>query len=137
MLPDFAHTCHEITFLDNFVQFAGYPRTLEFTIGGIVVSARSLRERFAATSAQCEQQFASHTEVPGERASKISKIKLVKLSGNNANGIYFDADSWQEFLHNMRLMSEYLTGDNKLKSNPVTIKNIYISFTTANGARSI
>jgi len=25
---------------------------------------------------------------------------LVKLNGNNANGIYFDADSWQQFLHN-------------------------------------
>jgi len=31
---------------------------------------------------------------------------LVKLSGNNANGIYFDADSSQNFLHNMGLMSE-------------------------------
>jgi len=62
---------------------------------------------------------------------------LVKLSGNNANGIYFDADSWQEFLHNMGIMSEYLAGDNKLKPNPITIKNIYISFTTAYGARSI
>jgi len=61
---------------------------------------------------------------------------LVKLSGNNANGIYFDADSWQKFLHNMELMSEYLGGD-KLKPNPVIIKNIYISFTTAYGARSI
>jgi len=30
---------------------------------------------------------------------------LVKLSGNNANGIYFDADSWQQFLHNIGLMS--------------------------------
>jgi len=36
---------------------------------------------------------------------------LVKLNGNNANGIYFDADSWQKFLHNMGLMSEYLAGD--------------------------
>jgi len=60
---------------------------------------------------------------------------LVKLSANNA--IYFDADSWQQFLHNMELMSEYLTGDNKLKPNPVTLKNIYISFTMAYGARSI
>jgi len=56
---------------------------------------------------------------------------LVKLSGNNANGIYFDTDSWQEFLHNIGFMSEYLTVDNKLKPNPVIIKNIYISFTTA------
>jgi len=62
---------------------------------------------------------------------------LVKLSGNNANGIYFDADSWQEFLHNMGLMSEYLAGDNKIKLNPVIIKNIYINFTTTYGARSI
>jgi len=61
---------------------------------------------------------------------------LVKLSGSNANGIYFDADSWQ-FLHNMGLMSEYLTRNNKLKPNPVIIKNIYISFTTAYRARSI
>jgi len=37
----------------------------------------------------------------------------------------------------MGLMSEYLTGDNKLKPNPVTIKIIYISFITAYGARSI
>jgi len=59
---------------------------------------------------------------------------LVKLSGNNANGIYFDADSWQQFLHNMGLISEYLTGDNKLKPNPIIIKNIYISFTMAYGA---
>jgi len=62
---------------------------------------------------------------------------LIKLSGNNANGIYFDADLWQEFLHNMGLISEYLTGNNKLKLNLVTIKNIYISFTTAYGARLI
>jgi len=61
---------------------------------------------------------------------------LVKLNGNNANGIYFGADSWQQFLHNIGLMSE-LSGDNKLKPNPVTIKNIYISFTTAYGVRSI
>jgi len=46
---------------------------------------------------------------------------LVKSSGNSANGIYFDADSWQEFQHNM---SEYLTGDNKLKPNFVIIKNL-------------
>jgi len=31
----------------------------------------------------------------------------------------------------MGLMSEYLTGDNKLKPNPVIIKNIYNSFITA------
>jgi len=62
---------------------------------------------------------------------------LVKLSGNNANGIYFDADSWQEFLHNMELMSEYLAGNNKIKLNPVIIKNICINFTTTYGARSI
>jgi len=35
------------------------------------------------------------------------------------------------------LMNEYLTGDNKLKPNPVIIKNIYISITTAYGVRSI
>jgi len=62
---------------------------------------------------------------------------LVKLSGNNANGIYFDDDTWQEFLRNMGLMSEYLTGDKGIKPNPVIIKNIYISFTSAYGARSI
>jgi len=48
---------------------------------------------------------------------------LVKLSRNNANGIYFDADLWQEFPHNMGLMSEYLIGDNKLKPNPIHKKS--------------
>jgi len=34
-------------------------------------------------------------------------------------------------------MNEYLNEDNKLKPNSVTIKNIYICFTTAYGVRSI
>lgn len=62
---------------------------------------------------------------------------LVKLSGNNADGIYFDADSWKQFQDNMGLMNEYLSSDNRAKTNSVVIKNISISFTTSYGAKSI
>lgn len=64
-------------------------------------------------------------------------VPLVKLSGSNADGLYFDADSWQQFLLNMPLMREYLSGNNKLKPNPITVNNITINFTSAYGAKSI
>ncbi|KYN21600.1 hypothetical protein ALC57_06023 [Trachymyrmex cornetzi] len=62
---------------------------------------------------------------------------LVKLSGNNADGIYFDADSWKQFQDNMGYMNEYLTSDNRTKTNSVVIKNFSVSFTTSYGAKSI
>ncbi|KYN14621.1 hypothetical protein ALC57_13170 [Trachymyrmex cornetzi] len=62
---------------------------------------------------------------------------LVKLSGNNADGIYFDADSWKQFQDNMSYMNEYLTSDNRTKTNSVVLKNISINFTTTYGAKSI
>ena len=64
-------------------------------------------------------------------------VPLIKLSGNNADGINFDVDSWLQFQDHTGLMSEYLRGDGKLKPNPVGIKNINISFTSAYGSRSI
>ncbi|KYN15953.1 hypothetical protein ALC57_11813 [Trachymyrmex cornetzi] len=36
---------------------------------------------------------------------------FVKLSGNNADGIYFDANSLKQFQDNMGYMNEYLTSD--------------------------
>ncbi|KYN11360.1 hypothetical protein ALC57_16489, partial [Trachymyrmex cornetzi] len=60
-----------------------------------------------------------------------------KLSGNNADGIYFDANSWKQFQDNMGYMNECLTSDNRTKTNSVIIKNISISFTTSYGAKSI
>ncbi|KYN11194.1 hypothetical protein ALC57_16662 [Trachymyrmex cornetzi] len=49
---------------------------------------------------------------------------LVKLSGNNADGIYFDADSWKQFQDNMvGYMNEYLTSDNRMKTNSVVSGN--------------
>ncbi|KYN28627.1 hypothetical protein ALC57_01956 [Trachymyrmex cornetzi] len=62
---------------------------------------------------------------------------LVKLSGNNDDGIYFDADSWKQFQDNMGYMNEYLTSDNRMKTNSIVRKNISISFTTSYGAKSI
>jgi len=59
------------------------------------------------------------------------------LSGHNADGIYFDADCWQQFQDNMELMNEYLSNDNRVKPNFVVIKNIIISFTTSYGSKSI
>ncbi|KYQ50138.1 hypothetical protein ALC60_10781 [Trachymyrmex zeteki] len=82
----------------------------------------------------------SHTKtihVGLQRTSEGIFKSLVKLSGNNADGIYFDADSWKQFQDNMGLMNEYLTSDNTAKTNSVVIKNISISFTTSYGAKSI
>lgn len=61
----------------------------------------------------------------------------VKLTGNSADGIYFNGDSWQQFQNNMGAMSAYLSGDYKLKPTPIVINNISISFTSAYGTRSI
>jgi len=62
---------------------------------------------------------------------------LVKLGGHNADGIYFDNNCWQQFQDHMGLINEYLSSDNKMKSNFVVIKNITISFTTFYWAKSI
>ncbi|KYQ47781.1 hypothetical protein ALC60_13187 [Trachymyrmex zeteki] len=62
---------------------------------------------------------------------------LVKLTGNTADGICFDADCWQQFVDNMGLMKEYLNYDSKVKPNSIDIKNILINFTTSYGAKSI
>jgi len=61
---------------------------------------------------------------------------VVKLSGNNADEIYFDVDTWQQFLTIMPVMSEYFNTDNKAKV-PVTVQNISINFTTSYGAKAI
>lgn len=64
-------------------------------------------------------------------------VPMVKLTGNHAEGIYFNAGIWQQFQENMSLIEEYLGGENKLKLNPVNINNISINFTSAYGAKSI
>ena len=64
---------------------------------------------------------------------------VVKLSGNNADGLYFDMESWQEFQENLALMNEYLSANNnKFKPDPIVIRNnISINFTTSYGSRSL
>ncbi|XP_024869355.1 high mobility group nucleosome-binding domain-containing protein 5-like, partial [Temnothorax curvispinosus] len=64
-------------------------------------------------------------------------VPLVKLTGNCADGVYFDEKSWQQFQENMGLVSEYLNGESKLKPNSISINNISVNFTSAYGARSI
>ncbi|XP_071582201.1 uncharacterized protein [Temnothorax nylanderi] len=64
-------------------------------------------------------------------------VPLVKLTGNCADGVYFDEKSWQQFQENMGLVSEYLNGETKLKPNSISINNISVNFTSAYGARSI
>ncbi|XP_071637538.1 uncharacterized protein [Temnothorax longispinosus] len=64
-------------------------------------------------------------------------VPLVKLTGNCADGVYFDEKLWQQFQENMGLVSEYLNGESKLKSNSIFINNISVNFTSAYGARSI
>lgn len=62
---------------------------------------------------------------------------VVKLSGNNADGIYFDVDSWHQFQEIMPIMTEYLCEDSRSRPNPVTIKNIVVNFTTSYSTKSI
>ncbi|XP_077260818.1 uncharacterized protein LOC143896695 [Temnothorax americanus] len=64
-------------------------------------------------------------------------VPMVKLTGNCADGVYFDEKSWQQFQENMGLVSEYLNGESKLKPNSISINNISVNFTSAYGARSI
>ncbi|XP_039303332.1 uncharacterized protein LOC120359502 [Solenopsis invicta] len=62
---------------------------------------------------------------------------VVKLSGSNADGVYFDAESWLQFQENMGVMSDYLNANNKFKPEPVVIKNISVIFTSSYGSKSL
>lgn len=63
---------------------------------------------------------------------------VVELTGNYAEGICFDANSWLKFQENMGLVEEYFSEiNNKLKPDPLIVDNICINFTTSYGARSI
>ncbi|KYQ50082.1 hypothetical protein ALC60_09497 [Trachymyrmex zeteki] len=82
----------------------------------------------------------SHTKtihVGLQRTNKGIFKPLVKLTGHNADGIYFDTECWQLFQEQLGLMNEYLTSDNRVKPNFVIIKNYTINFTTSYGAKSI
>ncbi|KYN39701.1 hypothetical protein ALC56_05904 [Trachymyrmex septentrionalis] len=82
----------------------------------------------------------SHTKtihVGLQRTNEEIFKPAVKLGGHSADGIYFDADCWQQFQDNMELMNEYLSSDNRVKPNFVVLKNITISFTTSYGSKSI
>jgi len=48
--------------------------------------------------------------------------------------LYFDIDSWKQFQDNGA--HEYLSSDNKAKTNSVIIKNISISFIISYGVKS-
>ncbi|KAL6265752.1 hypothetical protein P5V15_002558 [Pogonomyrmex californicus] len=63
-------------------------------------------------------------------------VPMIKLTGN-AEGIYFDVDSWQQFLNNMGLIDEYLNANNKSRPDPIIVKNVAINFTSSYGSRSI
>ncbi|KAL6254309.1 hypothetical protein P5V15_014358 [Pogonomyrmex californicus] len=64
-------------------------------------------------------------------------VPMVKLTGNYAERIYFDADSWQQFLNNMGLIDEYLNANNKSRPDPIIVKNVAINFISSYGSRSI
>lgn len=66
-----------------------------------------------------------------------SFVPAVKLSGNYAEGICFDANTWRQFQANMEHMNLYLNENLKIKPDPIIIENISIIFTTAYGARAV
>lgn len=62
---------------------------------------------------------------------------IVKLTGNYADGICLDTDSWQQFQLNIEQMRLYLSENQKTKPSPIIINNISIGFTTAYGSRAV
>lgn len=64
-------------------------------------------------------------------------VPVVKLSGNYAEGICFDVNTWRQFQANMEHMNLYLNENLKIKPDPIIIENISINFTTAYGARAV
>lgn len=61
---------------------------------------------------------------------------FIKFSSKGADGICFNMVEWQKFQENMKLMSDYLNGNN-ITLNSIVIDKIIINFTTAYGARAL
>ncbi|KAL6416476.1 hypothetical protein ACFW04_013431 [Cataglyphis niger] len=64
-------------------------------------------------------------------------VPIVKLTGNYADGICLDTDTWRQFQTNMKQMKQYLCENQKSKPSPIIINNISIGFTTAYGTRAV
>lgn len=64
-------------------------------------------------------------------------VPIVKLTGNNADRICFDTDTWQQFQISMEHMMLCLSENQKTKPSPIIINNISIDFTTAYGIRAV
>jgi hypothetical protein len=82
----------------------------------------------------------SHTKkihVGMQAANEDCFVPIVKLSGNYADGICLDIDTWQQFQGSMEDMRQYLCENQKTRPSPIIINNISISFTSAYGARAI
>jgi len=62
---------------------------------------------------------------------------IVKLTGNYTEEISFDSNPWKQFQENIGLMSTYLNGSSKIKVNPISFANIFVSFISAYGAKAI
>ncbi|KAL6419786.1 hypothetical protein ACFW04_011195 [Cataglyphis niger] len=58
-------------------------------------------------------------------------VPIVKLTGNYADGICLDTDTWQQFQISMEQMKQYLCENKKFKPSPIIINNISNGFTTA------
>ncbi|XP_072766285.1 uncharacterized protein [Anoplolepis gracilipes] len=77
-----------------------------------------------------------HVGLMASDGEELDFLPIVKLSSHNAEGIYFDMESWQKFQENMEQMSLYLNGD-KIKQSTIIIDKIIINFTIAYGARAV
>ncbi|XP_071637419.1 uncharacterized protein [Temnothorax longispinosus] len=90
-----------------------------------------------STTYGLNSSYTKRIHVGLQATSEAVFVPLVKLTGNCADGVYFDKKSWQQFQENMGLVSEYLNGESKLKPNSISINNISVNFTSAYRARSI
>jgi len=82
----------------------------------------------------------SHTKKiqVGLRANDNGFEPVVKLTGNYVDGICFDVDTWRQFQSNIKHVILYLSNENqKAKPDPITVNNIYITFTSAYGTKAV
>ena len=79
-----------------------------------------------------------HVGVRAKNDDDNSFEPVVKLTGNYADGICFDVDTWQQFQSNMKHVILYLSSENQMaKPDPIIINNISINFTSAYGAKAV
>ncbi|XP_050460120.1 uncharacterized protein LOC126856006 [Cataglyphis hispanica] len=90
-----------------------------------------------STTYELNASYTKKIHVGLQATSENCFVPIVKLTGNYADGICLDTDTWQQFQISMEQMKQYLCENQKSKPSPIIINNISIGFTTAYGTRAV